>query len=224
MMIPVLGRGLYTVPEAARLVRTSPRQLGAWFYGWSRGAGPLTHSDYDAPGMPRRLISFLDLIDSLVVLELRRQGISLQRLRKVRDALACELQMAHPFCLQNLYTVGKQVFIETADRYGDNALKELVKNQFAFKAILGPQLHAIKYARETLTAMRWHPHPGVVVDPQRQYGKPIVESVGVPTAILMASYTANDRNSRLVADWFGISARNVEVAVTFERRWSGEAA
>jgi uncharacterized protein (DUF433 family) len=116
------------------------------------------------------------------------------------------------------------VFIEAVDRQGDVRLKELVRDQLVLRAILEPFLHKVQYAKETLTAMCWRPFDGVAVDPQRQFGKPIVESVGVPTSILAASYVANQQDASIVADWYEISPRDVKIAVRFEREWFGAVA
>lgn len=216
MDAPILGHGIYTLPEAARLVHTSPARAKAWFYGWPGRAAAITRSDYRAPVGGHRVISFLDLIDMLVVSALRKQRLPLQYLRKVRDALSRELGRAHPFCYKNLYTQGRHVFIEMAAEDGGSRLKELVANQYAFEKILAPFLQTIQYAQLTLTAMRWYPYPGVVIDPQRRFGKPIVESVGIPTTILAAAYTANEQDAAAVADWYGVAPHDIATAVGFE--------
>ena len=218
MKTPILGHGIYTLPEAARLVHTSAARLKAWFCGWPRRPGPITRSDYPEPVNCYRVISFLDLIDVLVVAELRQKA-PLQYLRKVRDALEHELGSPHPFCYKNLYTQGRHVFIEIAAESGDRHLKELVANQYAFMKILSPFLKTVKYAEQTLTAMQWRPYPGVVLDPQRQFGKPIVESVNIPTSILGAAYKANKQDIAAVADWYAVSPRDITTAVEFEETW-----
>lgn len=219
MKTPILGHGIYTIPEAARLVHTSTARLKAWFYGWPRRQGPITSSDYREPIASFAVISFLDLIDALVVAALREQGVPLQYLRKVRDALARDLRRPHPFSYKNLYTERHHVFVELAAKEGDAHLKELVKDQYAFMELLSPFLTSVRYAEQTLTAMQWRPYTGVVLDPQRQFGKPIVESVNVPTSILAAAYTANNRDAAVVADWYGVAPHDITTAVGFEETW-----
>jgi uncharacterized protein (DUF433 family) len=219
MSTQILGHGIYTLPEAARLVHTSAARLKAWFNGWPRRSEAIARSDYPELVDSRRVISFHDLVDALVVAELRQQNVPLQYLKKVRDALARELKTPHPFCYKNLYTEGHHVFIEIAAEGGDRHLKELVANQYAFKKILSPFLKTIQYAESTLTALQWRPYPGVTVDPQRQFGKPIVESVNIPTSILAAAYTANDGDVAAVADWYGVTSHDITTAVEFEKTW-----
>jgi uncharacterized protein (DUF433 family) len=66
-------------------------------------------------------------------------------------------------------------------------------------------------------AKRWCIADLVVIDPAICLGKPIIEEVGITTAILAASYEANDHNVELVADWFRVHPKHVIAAVEFER-------
>ena len=79
-----------------------------------------------------------------------------------------------------------------------------------------PFLKQIDYERLTALARRWHIAPGVVVDPAVCFGKPVVEEVGIPTAVLAAAYHANDRDADAVAAWYDVSPEHVRAASAFE--------
>jgi uncharacterized protein (DUF433 family) len=66
-------------------------------------------------------------------------------------------------------------------------------------------------------AKRWCIADLVVIDPSICLGKPIIESIGITTAILAAAYEANDQNPELVADWYKVHSKHVIAAVDFER-------
>jgi uncharacterized protein (DUF433 family) len=66
-------------------------------------------------------------------------------------------------------------------------------------------------------AKRWCIANLVVIDPIIGLGKPIIEGVGITTAVLAASYLANDQDADLVADWFKVHVKHVIAAVDFER-------
>ena len=66
-------------------------------------------------------------------------------------------------------------------------------------------------------AARWCIANMVVIDPKIGFGKPTIDGVGISTAILAASYEANDRDAERVADWFKVHAKHVLAAVAFER-------
>ncbi len=235
MSVAILNNGIYSFGEAARLLAStlpdartvSPSRVRAWFRGWPRFSPAVTHSDYEDVPSRCGIVSFLDLIEALVVLQLRREGISLQYLRKVNDALASEFEIDHPFGRKKIFTDGHHIFIETADAAGDVEMIELVTRllrQHTIPPVLRPYLRQIEYDPVTLLASQWNVHAGVVVDPRRSYGKPIVNAVGIPTAILSAAYSANAENARIVAEWYDIRPRHVMTAVQFERHLSRTAA
>ncbi|MGB0506396.1 MAG: hypothetical protein ACPGGK_09385 [Pikeienuella sp.] len=69
-------------------------------------------------------------------------------------------------------------------------------------------------------ARRWSPQNrkrSVVLDPLRSFGQPILQSSGVPTAALKASFDA-EGDSKIVARLFEVSRREVEDAIEFEER------
>jgi len=212
----ILGNGVYSFSEAARLTRVSSQAMRNWFLGRRDRFLPVMRSDYEDHTGPARLISFHDLIDALVLACLRKFGVSIQYLRRVRDALAKEFGTEHPFCWKNLLTDGESVFVHWADDFGHQKMTELLTHQHAFPDVLRPYLKQVEYDPTTLLADKWKIHQGVVSDPKRQYGKPIVEASGVQTAVLNAAYQANERDAALVADWYGLNVDAVLLAVDFE--------
>ena len=86
-MPPILGHGIYNLPEAARLTRLRTSRVREWFTGRSldQERKPVFKSDYDSVSGDRA-ISFLDLVELFIAGQLREQGVSLQSLRKVRGS------------------------------------------------------------------------------------------------------------------------------------------
>jgi uncharacterized protein (DUF433 family) len=101
---------------------------------------------------------------------------------------------------------------------GKEEMIEVLTRQRVFSEILVPFLKRIHYDEVTKLARRWCVTNHVVIDPQICLGKPIVEEIGMATAVLAAAYQANDEDAELVADWYGISPSHVLAAVEFEKR------
>jgi len=214
----ILGRGIYSLPEAARLTGLKPQRVREWFRGRikTRIGGPVFRSDYPSVGGDRA-VSFHDLIELYVAGQLRDAGVSLQSLRKVHKRLQSDLDTRHPFCRRELLTKDGRVFTLGLDDQGRDEMVEALTHQKVFADILLPFLTRIDYNEATAMAQRWCISDLVVVDPTICLGKPIVADVGIATAVLSASYEANDRDAELVADWFGVHAKHVIAAVEFER-------
>lgn len=225
-----IGDGIYTLSEVARLTGSHYQRIHSWFLGRSEGPGPILDRaqlrqkrDLLRPRVDLT-VSFHSLIDALVVSKLREYGVSLQYLRKVYNALSEQFSQQHPFSQSNLYTDGKEVFVRFADKFGYEALMELLTNQQSFPPVLEDYLTQIDYDEDTLLAIRWRIAEGIVIDPRRRYGKPIVATCGVPTVILAAAYKGNDQDVDLVAEWYGVSQLDVTQAVDFEKSLLSEAA
>ena len=98
---------------------------------------------------------------------------------------------------------------------------DLRTRQYAFREIIKGSLYAGIEYDDGFFARRWYPEPrsrAVVIDPVVQFGHPVVEESGIPTASLYASYLAEDQNKAMVARLFEITPKQVESAVRFEEK------
>ena len=225
MTAPTLGSGIYTFAEAGRLTGLAPRRVRDWFRGRpiTQKAGRRSRvfdADYsDAAG---GRISFLDLIEVLVAGNLRELGIPLRGVRKAHAELRRFLHTPHPFSHRGLFTDGRAIFLHMEDRSrSDSELIEVVSRQQAIPQVLLPQLTRVDYDPGSALARQWRVAAGVVIDPARSFGKPVTATSGVPTSILAAAFRANGRDAERVADWYGISAADVNAAVRFEAEHFG---
>lgn len=107
--------------------------------------------------------------------------------------------------------------MQMLDRGGNEQLLEVLTGQKAMPEILKPYLKQIEYAHDTQTAVRWNIAPGIVLDPRRAFGKPIVADEGTTTFVLARAFRANGENVDLVADLFDVAPEAVRKAVAFER-------
>lgn len=218
-MATILGNGVYDYREAALLTGLMPARVREWFRDRTAGSkrSPVFQGDYQ-PVDGSRAISFLDLVDVFVAGQLREHGVSLQTVRKVYDRLGREMQTPHPFCRRELLSDGKVVFTHGMDERGQQELKEVLTRQKVFPEIILPFLKKIDYDEISRLAERWHIERLVVIDPRICFGKPVVEPVSIPTAVLANAFRANDRDAELVAGWYNVHADHVLAAVEFETK------
>jgi uncharacterized protein (DUF433 family) len=223
-MLGILGQGIYSCREVAQLIGMPARRVRTWVCGEGTTHRAIVESDYQEIRDGGCVMSFLDLIDSFVISRFRQHGISLQYLRKVYGALVEEFQTPHPMSRRDLLTDGKKIFISIADEMGEEKLREVLPRQYVFKTILRPHLRLIDYDPSSMLAVRWRIMPGVVLDPSRQYGKPVIDAAGMPAYVLYAAYRANGRDSKAVAEWYGVTEGDVALAVKFHKRLGRTAA
>jgi uncharacterized protein (DUF433 family) len=215
----VLNRGVYTIPQAAKLVGLTTRRVREWFLGRSSSPNrrPVFQSDYKPIG-DSFAISFYDLVDVYVAGNLRDFGVSLQTVRRVYDRLGGEMKTQHPFCRRELLTDGEEVFVRGRDHAGEEEIYEAISKQKVFPEIILPFLQQIDYDRVTILASRWRIAEGVVLDPRICFGSPVVNEEGIPTYILNAEYHANNKDAEKVATWYKVRPETVLAAVSFENQ------
>jgi uncharacterized protein (DUF433 family) len=209
----MLGKGVYSLPEAAHLLGLAPRKLRTWFVG--RGdQKPFFFADHPRVGSDIA-ISFRDLIDAYVASQFRDRGLSLQSLRRIFANLQSKFGDKHGFCHETLKTDGHSVFLHAVDEEGKEKLVDLLDNQLILTKVLLPFLSQLEFDPGTKLAYRWNVGEGIVVDPSINFGKPVVVGSFVSAEILAGAFEGNNRNAANVAAWFNVSEAQVLDAVRF---------
>jgi len=214
----MLGQGIYILSEVARLTELHPIRVRSWFKGRSdrHGRGPVFASDYRIVDGDFA-VSFLDLIDVLIAGQFRdRYDVPMRIVRLAHQELQKELKTKHPFCLSNLFTDRKRIFIDVANEIDEEQLRDVVSQQQFFLHIK-EKLDHIDYSEINNLARRWRIAEGVVIDPSISMGKPTIENTGVTTYVISNQYYANNKNADLVADLYGLSEKDIANAVHFEK-------
>ena len=231
-----LGLGVYTLPEAARLVHTQTREIRRWLRGYryttnrsegkraSRFSKPLWQTQYSVDAeIGGRAIGFLDLLELRIVQSFVDAGVPLLIVRRCLEHARTLFGSTHPFTEQRFRTDGRTIFLQAIQEGAERDFLDLKSLQYAFKEVVKPSLYAgIEY--EGNLATRWFPVPGnkrlVVVDPKVQFGKPVLTGSSVPTRAVYASYQAEGADSAaaaLVCKIFELPAGEVQAAVRFEQ-------
>ncbi len=214
----MLGLGVYSVSEAAQLTGLRPARIRAWFEGRRGGfeQKPFLKPDYERRGKDIA-ISFRDLVDAYVASQFRSAGFSLQTLRRVYDNLKKRANGKHGFSHRALLTDGDSVFWhEVRDGREREILVDLKNNQHTLPKVLLPFLTSLDFDPTSALATRWRIADNVVVDPEINFGKPIVVGTGVSTRVLAKCFDANGKDERAVALWYDVRLEDVRSAVMFE--------
>ncbi len=227
------GRGIYSVSEAARLLRLPASTVRRWVAGYTftyRGAPrfsePLIRGELGSrDGFVE--LSFLDVVELLFIKNFHERGVSLPVIRKTARAAAELLGRDHPFCDQRFKTDGSTIFAmllrnanlaEAASSQADWRLIDLRTGQHELATIVMPFLQHFEYDLQTDLVRQWWPlgkRRRVVVDPAINFGAPIVPKFGVSTRLL-ADAVKRGRSVEQLAAWYGVPTPAVRDAVEFE--------
>jgi uncharacterized protein (DUF433 family) len=206
----ILDRPAYTVGEAARYVGIPAATLRYWVMG--RHEPPIIHTPNGG------FLSFTNLVEAHVLSALRRDRMSLQAIRRAVDLLRSRFHSEHPLADDTLMTDGLDLFIE---QYGHlvNASRD---GQLAMRQLL--ELHLRRLERVSRVVVRLYPFTRnrgpneprqVVIDPNLQFGRPVLVGSGIPTAIIAERFKAGESIGELVED-YGRPADEIQEAIRCE--------
>lgn len=222
-----VGCGIYTISEAARFTGVSWARVRHWIRGDLRSPHgerapmpPIVDMKFGKIGGIYSL-SFLDLIEILMVEEFRRQGVSVRSIRMAHERAKEVFNCSHPFALRKFWTDGRQILAQIGNQTLDAGLLNLRQNQYELPRVTQMFLRSIDTS-ETDLSLRWWPmerSKHVVLDPARNFGQPIVTDEGIPTIILANAVRAEGSIER-AAEWYKVNPEAVSNAYDFETSYT----
>ncbi|MGC4024974.1 MAG: hypothetical protein QM744_07345 [Mesorhizobium sp.] len=186
-----VGKGSYTAPEVARLLKTSSLNVNRWLRGYSHQQGETTKRSLPLwrtqhPEIEEHLeIGFRDLIELRFVKAFLDAGVGLLAIRNCLEYARECVGDERPFSTQRFQTDGRTIFLEGIQKSGESNLLDLKKRQYVFKQIIEQTFKDLDI--ENKAVVRWRPFNGkksIVIDPERSFGQPIASDFGVPTVVL----------------------------------------
>lgn len=157
------------------------------------------------------MISLLDLVSLEAVCRFRDQGTSLQKVRKVFEALReAEPDIAYPLARRSFFTDGVSVWARVHGRH----TQEIVgrhRGNLTFTRAIKTLAHEIRFVNDVAAA--WDISPWVAIDPAVRFGAPVVRGTRIPVSTIMANLA--EATEEEVADWYQLSVRQVRGVAEF---------
>lgn len=201
-----LGAGVYTLPEAARILGrgsepVSQRQVRYWL---KTGLTPPSYeTDYG------KALSFHDLISLEIVRRLRNEGVSLQGIRHLEATLR-EMypNRDRPLAYDSFFTDGATIWVRVAgdDAPGVIEVGRYLK-QYAWPDGVRTFATEIRFGDNDGGADLWTPTKWVELDPKVQFGTPVVRGTRIPVRTIVANLKVG--SVAQVADWYGLTRAQV---------------
>ena len=203
-----IGAGIYSFPQAAQIVERNRDVSRAQIRRWMTVVRPPTHNS-DA----KTTIGFLDLIGLEMVCRFRDRGASLQRVRRVLDAMREQFpDIQHPLAHESFYTDGHNVWVEFQGH-----AEEIVGSRKGQRAITS----AIKTFAEEIQfidgrAASWDVAQWIEINPRICFGAPVVAGTRIPVKSIIASLAEDSPED--VARGFNLSVTRVKACAEFARQ------
>jgi len=209
--------GIYQLADCAKLLHAPRETVREWTV---KGLAP---SRKKGQRISPPSYNFADLVSLLVVRELRRRGIPLQRIRKAEEYLRGIEGFDRPLATKRLYTAGRDILFRLAaeEDHGTHLVAATRGGQTAIEEAFESVLSAVHYDEQI--ASYWLPWEDVQVTPERQFGAPCVFGTGIQTATLYGFYQAGDQ-PEFIAQLYSLPLERVERAIAWENSLASQEA
>jgi hypothetical protein len=174
-MAQMLGNGIYTLREAALYARVSSQMIARWLFGSQKGKGVV------APQFPdgEQLVSFLDLVQTLAIREIRLQRkIPLPKIRQAIKIAKEAFQMDYPFARHHVtYLLGDELVIRpTAEEYIEASGSRRGQRLFHFVEMYLDNLTFDRDGLARLYKIYEYEEIAIVMKPEIKFGEPMLPS------------------------------------------------
>lgn len=234
-MPQLLGLGIYSQPEAARLLRMTPSRLRRWVNGYTywlsreasevKRARPPVLRKGDLPIIRHAVaLSFLELMELRVIRILVDElDVPLQTVRKKALHAQRIFGTRYPFASRKVFAEGRRVFAgigpgeEEADVIEVAEVASGKTEQVQWARIYEPVMREVQFDPETSFARRWWPfgpETPVVLDPAIMFGAPVIAGSRLRTSV--AARMAKVEGPDVTAAAYRVSPDGVRAALRFE--------
>jgi hypothetical protein len=221
----LLGVGLYTNAEAARILHSADHKVRRWVEGYYRyglADGRRHHAGVVSAELRKvgghRLLTFVNLMELHLIKLFRDEGVRMTTIRKAAEMAGRRFGTDHPFALRRFDTDGRDIFVTLgADGSGGEYVQDAVTAQHVFDSMVRPFFLKVDDQQDEI--LRFWPlgrDSRVVLDPHRSFGQPIDAPTGVPTVVLFEALEVEGDPDH-VARLYRVAVEAVLCAADFER-------
>jgi uncharacterized protein (DUF433 family) len=212
--IAKIGTGIYTAADAAKILRIPYSKSKYWFNYYAKNK--LLKSigyQYYFEFNDTIAIDFLTLIEMYVFYVLKDEiHMKTNNIIKYHKILSGELNTNYPFANCDIYAAKKSIVFESNAVYKNaDDLQQTFITDF-----LIPFYKKITFNDERV-AHKYHPlgkEKSVIIDPEHQFGKPIIDGTNIVTETLYDYYLGGDE-IEFIARLYNITPENVKDAIAF---------
>lgn len=214
----------YAIGEAAGYLRLPLSTLRAWMLGqrYQVGGTPKFFKPViEIADRKGRLLSFINLVEAFVLAGIRRKHeIPLPKVRNAVDYLRRTFNTPRPLAEERFQTDGVDLFVDKvgaligATQEGQLQMREIIRDRLKYvhRDPKGVPEKIVLFPARSRSAKG-----DVVIDPRLSFGRPVLDGLGVCTAILYERFMAGEDVPDLARD-YDAPPEAIENAIRCERR------
>ncbi|MBI4650579.1 hypothetical protein HY745_04690 [Candidatus Desantisbacteria bacterium] len=154
LLKPSLGHGIYTIPDAAHILKMELPTLRRWINGYRKVNlvdnnvvhHPIINNINTWGEAYSRSFNFYTLIELYTIMTLRELGVSFKNIRQARNELSERFKTQFPFASNKLMCDGKRILTEFKNKEDEILLQLGTDGQTAFKKIIEPFCHKLEFS------------------------------------------------------------------------------
>ena len=211
-IVPKLGEGIYLTNDIAEILKLPYHKvkyiMNAFWHGYTFGE------------KRSRAVNFFALIEFHTYYYLREKGYAPAYLKNFHHQLSKDLNTCYPFASIRVHTPKEktdksQIWYE----YMGYLMKGDGRQQPSIRSFVEPFLKQIEFG-DDLLAKRFYPlhkSKNVVVDPQHQFGQPVINGTNLQTKTIYTLFEAGETKSNICI-LYDISVKQVNDAISYHKR------
>ncbi len=216
---PEIGYGIYTVTDAAMLLRLPVSKVRYWLNKfWDERLAESPSSKFSWGDGRSKSVNFYTLMEFFVFYQLRKHGISVGKILKTHQFLSNKFGIAYPFASYQIMTDGKSILFSPDS--GESIVTATPKLQHNITGIIKEFVEKIDFAGDQKLAMRFFPDgrkSSIVIDPERQFGQPIIMGTNILAKTIYSMHKGGETDE-FIADVYNLDRSQVNDAVAYFRK------
>ena len=211
--IPQIGEGIFLTKDVSYILNLPYSKVRHWLNEfWDKEFVSDVNEYYSFGDKKNKAIDFYTFIEFHTFYELRKHGVSAQKIRKAHQTISTSLKTKHPFAIAGISHDRNKIWYEHLEAL----INADGSKQINIKPILDPFLLKIDYNQNNL-AERFYPDGkkhNVVVDPHHQFGQPTIIGTNIKTETIYNLYKGGEKKSDICL-MYDLSKKQVSDVILF---------
>ncbi|MCX6273260.1 MAG: DUF433 domain-containing protein [Bacteroidetes bacterium] len=216
---PILGQGIYTMPDIAFLLGLSYPKVNRWINSfWNDKFGSKYGNTYSWIVDLTKAVNFYTLIELYTFYQLSAAGVSTKEVIKAHEILSDQFNTPYPFAtkqvLSGIRTDGHKVLF---DRFDHGIYSVDIHRQFKIEFVREFYKN-LEFDSNSLV-IRFYPkgkERSIVCDPAHQFGQPVIDGTNILSETVYRMHLAKEP-MRFIADLYEIPVSKVKNAIDFHK-------
>lgn len=208
--------GIFLAKDVSEILHLPYSSVRYWMFEfWDGRFSKHSNEKYTFGEKGNKAIDFLTLIEFYTFYQLRKKGVSSQKIQKAHQNIAQGLKTRYPFATTRISTDGNKIWYE----YLEEIINADGTIQINMKEIIEPFLEKIDFDKN-LHAERYYPlgkTHSIVIDPKHQFGQPTIPGTNLKADTIFKLYKGGE-NKKSICFLYDISPKEVSDALLYYKQ------